>query len=69
MLLKWLILIAAFALGVLVAIMAVKGIVRGTEAKIVAAGVVFFLVMALTYGALTLAVIVLSGFRIRPVRG
>ncbi|HEY2227359.1 MAG TPA: hypothetical protein VGI22_06370 [Xanthobacteraceae bacterium] len=69
MLLRRLVLIAAFALRVLAAIMSVKGIVRGTEAEIVAAVAVFFLVAALVYGASILAVIVLSGFRIRPVRG
>jgi hypothetical protein len=39
------------------------------ELKILLASVAFLAVAALTDGTLTLAVIVLSGFRIRPVRG
>jgi hypothetical protein len=64
----WLILFSSVAAGIVAGAMAVQDVIRGTEAKIFLAGVVFFLVAALTYGALTLAVIVLSGFRIRPVR-
>jgi hypothetical protein len=68
-LLNGLILAAAVAAGVVTAAMSVQGITRGLELKILVAGIVFLLVTGLTDGALTLAVIVLSGFRIRPVRG
>jgi hypothetical protein len=63
-----LILFAAVAAGAIAAAMAVPGVIRGIEAKIFVAGAVFFLVAAMTYGTATLAIIVLSGFRIRPVR-
>jgi hypothetical protein len=39
------------------------------ELKILVGGIVFLAVAGLIDGTLTLAVIVLSGFRIRPVRG
>jgi hypothetical protein len=64
------ILLAAVAAGVVAAAMAVPGVIRGgMETKIFVAGAVFFLVAAMTYGTLILAVIVLSGFRLRPLRG
>jgi hypothetical protein len=68
-LLNWLILAAAVALGAVTAAMSVEGITRGPELKILIAGIVFLMVTGLTDGTLTLAIIVLSGFRIRPVRG
>jgi hypothetical protein len=68
-LLYGLILVAAIATGVVTAAMSVQGVTRGLELKILVGGIVFLVVTGLTDGALTLAVIVLSGFRIRPVRG
>jgi len=57
------------AAGALAAALSVQGIIRGLEAKILVGGSVLLVVTGLIHGALTLAVIVLSGFRIRPVRG
>ena len=68
-LLNRLILVSAVVAGVVTAAMSVQGIIRGLEAKILVGGIVFLVVTGLAHGALTLAVIVLSGFRIRPVRG
>jgi hypothetical protein len=67
--LNGLILATAIAAGILTATMSVQGSMPRLELKILVAGVVFLVVTGLTDGALTLAVIVLSGFRIRPVRG
>jgi hypothetical protein len=67
-LLNWLILAAAIAAAGITANMSVQGITR-VEAKILVAGIVLLVMTGLIDGALTLAVIVLSGFRIRPVRG
>jgi hypothetical protein len=65
----WLILFLSVAAGIVAGAMAVQDVMRGTEVVIFVAGAVFFLVTAMTCGTLTLAVIVLSGFRILPVRG
>jgi hypothetical protein len=55
--------------GVVTAIMSVQNIAPRLDLKVLVGGIVFLAVAALTDGVLTLAVIVLSGFRIRPVRG
>jgi hypothetical protein len=68
-LLRGLILVAAAAVGVVTGIIVVQGIVLGWEVKILVAGLVFVTVAGVTYGTLTFAVIVLSGFQIRPTRG
>lgn len=68
-LLNWLFLGTAVAAGVVTALIAVQGIMPRLEAKILVGVIVFLAVAALIDGTLTLAVIVLSGFRIRPVRG
>jgi hypothetical protein len=67
-LLNWLILAAAIAAGGITANMSVQGITH-VEAKILIAGIVLLVITGLIDGALTLAVMVLSGFRIRPVKG
>jgi hypothetical protein len=67
--LRGLILVAAAAVGVVAGILVVQGGVLGWEVKIPVAGLVFVTVAGVAYGTLTLAVIVLSGFRIRPTRG
>jgi hypothetical protein len=67
-LLNRLILAAAIASGGITAKMSVQDITR-VEAKILIAGIVLIVIAGLIDGALTVAVIVLSGFRIRPVRG
>jgi hypothetical protein len=61
-------LVVALAAGVITAAVSVQDVTQ-MEAKILPAFIVFLAVAALTDGTLTLAVIVLSGFRIRPVRG
>jgi hypothetical protein len=66
--LNWLFLGTAVAAGVVTALISVQGMPR-LELKILFGGIVFLAVAALIDGTLTLAVIVLSGFRIRPVRG
>jgi hypothetical protein len=58
----------ALAAGVITATVSVQDVTH-VEAKILLAFIVFLAVAALTFGTLTLAVIVLSGFRVRPVRG
>jgi hypothetical protein len=67
-LLNGLILAAAVAAGGATAALSVQSIAR-LELKILIAFVIFLAVTGLIDGALTLAVILLSGFRIRPVRG
>jgi hypothetical protein len=61
-------LVVALAAGIVTATVSVQDVTH-VEAKILLAFIVFLGVAALTDGTLTLAVIVLSGFRIRPVRG
>ena len=61
-------LVIALAAGIVTAAVSVQDVTH-MEAKILLAFIVFLAVAALTFGTLTLAVIVLSGFRIRPVRG
>ncbi len=61
-------LVVALAAGVITATVSVQDVTH-TELKILLAFIVFLAVAAMTDGTLTLAVIVLSGFRIRPVRG
>jgi hypothetical protein len=68
-LLDRLILAAAVAAGVATATLWVQGIMPRLELEILVASIVFLMVAGLTDGTLTLAIIVLSGFRIRPVRG
>jgi hypothetical protein len=67
-LLNWLILAVAVAAGGVTATMSVQGITH-VEAKILIAFIVLLVITGLIDGAVTLAVIILSGFRIRPVRG
>jgi hypothetical protein len=67
-LLNRLILAAAIAAGGITANMSVQGITR-VEAKILTGCIVLLVITGLIDGALTVAVMVLSGFRIRPVRG
>jgi hypothetical protein len=67
-LLNGFILAGAIAAGVVTAAMSVQDIAR-LELKLLIAFIVWLVVTGLTDGALTLAVIILSGFRIRPVRG
>jgi hypothetical protein len=62
--------IASVASGLIAASVLVYNIKRGGfGTTLVFGGIGLFLVAALTYGILTFAVIVLSRFRIRPVRG
>jgi hypothetical protein len=61
-------LVVALAAGIITAAVSVQDTTH-VELKILLAFIVFLAVAALTDGTLTLAVIVLSGFRIRPVRG
>jgi hypothetical protein len=68
-LLNVLFVVAALIAGVVTAIISVQDLIPRLELKILVGSIVFLVVAALTDGALTLAVIVLSGFRIRPVRG
>lgn len=68
-LLKVLLLVAALTAGVVTALVSVQDVMPRLELKILVGSIVFLAVSGLTVGALTLAVIVLSGFRIRPVRG
>jgi hypothetical protein len=68
-LLNWLSLGTAVAAGVVTALISVQGLMPRLELKILVGGIVFLAVAGLIDGTLTLAVIVLSGFRIRPVRG
>jgi hypothetical protein len=67
-LINWLILAVAIAAGGVTASRSVQGVAH-VEAKILIAVIVFLVIAGLIDGALTLAVMVLSGFRIRPVRG
>ncbi len=67
-LLNWLILAVALGAGGVTANMSVQGVGRA-EAKILIAFIVLLAITGLIDGALTIAVIILSGFRIRPVRG
>jgi hypothetical protein len=67
-LLNWAFLVVALAAGVITAAVCVQDVTH-IELKILLSLIVFLAVAALTDGTLTLAVIVLSGFRIRPVRG
>jgi hypothetical protein len=67
-LLSGLFLAAALAAGVVTAALSVQGIAR-LELKILICFIIFLVVTGLTHGALTLAVILLSGFWIRPVLG
>ena len=65
-----LIIIASIASGLIATIVLVDNIKRGgLETRLLFGGAAFFLVTAVSYGILTFAVIVLSAFRIRPVRG
>jgi hypothetical protein len=57
------------AMGALAAAISVQDIMPRLELKILVGGIVLLVVTGLIDGALILAVIVLSGFRIRPVRG
>jgi hypothetical protein len=59
----------SIAVGALTAATSVQDIMPRLELKILVGGIVLLVVTGLIHGALTLAVIVLSGFRIRPVRG
>src|SRR5258708_7824124 len=69
-LIRWLILIAALGAGAVAATISVQDVVRGgMEAKSLLAGASFFFAAAAIYGASTFSIIVVSGFRIRPVRG
>ncbi len=61
-------LVIALAAGAITAMVSVQDVTH-MEAKILIAFILFIAVAALTDGTLTLAVMVLSGFRIRPVRG
>jgi hypothetical protein len=67
--LNGLILTAAVVSGVVAAAVSVQDIAPGLELKILVGGIVFLVVTSLFDLTLTLAVIVLSGFRIRPLRG
>jgi hypothetical protein len=67
-LLNWLILALAVAAGGVTATMSVQGITH-VEAKILIAFIVLLVITGLIDGTVTLAVMILSGFRIRPVRG
>jgi hypothetical protein len=67
-LLNWLILAVAIAAGGVAATMSMQGITH-VEARILIAFIILLVITVLIDGALTLAVIFLSGFRIRPVRG
>jgi hypothetical protein len=67
-LVRRLILVAAAAAGIVTAAM-LQGSAVGWEVNILVAGLIFVMVAGVAYGTLTLAVIVLSGFRIRPTRG
>jgi hypothetical protein len=58
----------AIAAGVITAAVSVRDIAP-LELKLLIAFIIFMVVTGLTDGALTLGVILLSGFRIRPVRG
>jgi hypothetical protein len=65
-----LIIIASIVSGLISTIVLVDNIKRGgLETRLIIGGAAFFLVTAVSYGILTFAVIVLSAFRIRPVRG
>jgi hypothetical protein len=66
-LLNWLILAVAIAAGSVTATLSVQGITR-VEAKLLIAFIALLAITGLIDGALTVAVIILSGFRIRPVR-
>ena len=67
-LLNRLFLVVALAAGIITGAVSVQDVTH-IELKILLAGVAFLAVAALTDGTLTLAVIVFSGFRVRPVRG
>jgi hypothetical protein len=66
--LNWSILGVALGAGGAAANMSVQGVGR-VEAKILIAFIVLLVIAGLIDGAVTIAVIILSGFRIRPVRG
>jgi hypothetical protein len=68
-LLSWLFLGTAIAAGVVTALISVQGIMPRLELKILVGFIVFLAVAGMIDGTLVFAVIVLSGFRIRPVRG
>jgi hypothetical protein len=65
---RWLIFLVSGVVGLAVTVIfLVPGIkVGGLETKLLVGGIIFFLVLAGTFCFLYLAVIVLSGFRIRP---
>jgi hypothetical protein len=68
MLLNRVFLVVALAAGIITAAVSVQDVTH-IESKILLASVAFLAVAALTDGTLTLAVILLSGFRVRPVQG
>ena len=61
-------LVVALAAGIVTGAVSVQDVTH-IELKILLASVAFLAVAALTDGTLTLAVIVFSGFRVRPVQG
>jgi hypothetical protein len=61
-------LVVALAAGIITAAVSVQNVTH-IESKILLASIAFLAVAALTDGTLTLAVIVFSGFRVRPVQG
>jgi hypothetical protein len=62
-------LVFSMAVGALGAAISVRDLMPRLELKILVGGIVLLVATGLIHGALTFVVIVLSGFRIRPVRG
>jgi hypothetical protein len=64
---RWLILLVSCAVGLVVTVIFVTGIKRGgLETALLFGSATFFLISAGTFAFLYLAVVVFSGFRIRP---